>query len=106
MDEANIHPTTYEFNWNEDPDFRFTTEVDALMTLQDLAQDLESAREQVRQVMRYMTAAVLAARAVEEDGSPVSKQAIIGHSGLSRQTVYDILSGSANHVHGPSQEPQ
>jgi hypothetical protein len=91
MDEMNIHPTTYEIRWNEDPAFRFDTEVDALMTLQDLGQHLKAAREQVRQVMRYMTAAVQAARTVEEDGDLVSKEAIIGHSGLSRRTVYAIL---------------
>ena len=95
MTEPNPHPTVVDIDWTADPEFTFDTEVDALMTLQDLSEELASAREQVRQVMRYMTAAVKAAGEVaEENGAPVKAQAIIGHSGLARQTVYDILAGS------------
>lgn len=91
--EPNIHPTVVNIDWTAEPSFAFATEVDALMTLQDLAEELASAREQERQVMRYMLAAVKAAGEVREDGddSPIKPQAIINHSGLARQTVYDAL---------------
>lgn len=86
---AEQNPTSVNIDWTADPNFAFDTEVDALMTLETLGWELTSAREQVRQVMRYMTAAVKAARDCGE--GPVSKQAIIGHSGLARQTLYDML---------------
>jgi hypothetical protein len=75
--------------WNREPVFVFETEVDALQTLEALGDQLKAAREQVRQIMRYMRAAVPAARHNGEgDTNP---QAIISHSGLARQTVYDML---------------
>lgn len=77
--------------WDADPAFDFENEVDALMTLETLGYGLASARRQVEEYMRYMTAAILAARQVTEDGTPVSAQAIINHSGLARQTVYNII---------------
>lgn len=81
-----------EIDWtNRNPRFDFATEVQALRTLQQLAHELEAARTQERHVMRYMAAAVRAARAVREGGQPTSKEAIIGHSGLARKTVYRIL---------------
>lgn len=80
---------TTELDWNKEPVFEFATEVDALQALELLGDDLKAAREQVRQIMRYMTAAVRGARHNGEgDTQP---QAIINHSGLARQTVYDIL---------------
>lgn len=91
MDRVTITGTDFEVDWTKEPDFSFPDEVTALTALGNLSEDLNAAREQVRHVMRYMTAAVKAARAVTEDGEPVTKQAIIGHSGLARQTVYDIL---------------
>jgi hypothetical protein len=78
-------------DWVSEPVFEFETEVDALKMLQALSDELRSAREQVRHAMRYMGAAVQAARTVVEDGKPVSKQAITRESGLSRRTVYAIL---------------
>jgi hypothetical protein len=78
-------------NWTLDPEFIFETEIDALTALQQLGEELRSAREHLEHCMRYMRKAVRAARAVEEDGHKVSKQAIIGSSGLARQTVYDML---------------
>jgi hypothetical protein len=84
-------PDDLKIEWTVAPEFEFETEVDALRTLDLLSEELDLAREQVRQVMRYMSPAVIAARAVTEGGDPVTKQAIIGHSGLARQTVYDIL---------------
>ncbi|MEU1883436.1 hypothetical protein ABZ470_39535 [Streptosporangium sp. NPDC020072] len=85
--------TPDSINWRESPEFRFLTEVDALQTLEMLGEDLRSAREQARQVMRYIEAAVIGARTESgtvQDG-PVSAQAIIGATGLARQTVYKIL---------------
>lgn len=80
-----------DLDWTKDPVFEFATEVSALETVHALGQDLTAARDQVRQIMRYMTAAVQAARRVEEDGESVTPQAIINHSGLARQTVYNML---------------
>lgn len=78
-------------NWLNEPVFEFPSEVDALEMLLALREELEAAREQVRHCMRYMSGAIQAARKVTEDGERVSKQAIIGYSGLARQTVYNIL---------------
>lgn len=78
-------------DWTVDPEFAFGTEVDALMALQQLDHELQGAREHVEHCMRYMKKAVRAARAVEEDGHRVSKEAIINHTSLARQTVYDML---------------
>lgn len=78
-----------DIDWQKEPVFQFATEAEALSTLSALGKDLRSAREQVRQIMRYMNAAVRAARHnAEGDTTP---QAIINHTGLARQTVYDIL---------------
>jgi len=74
-----------EVNWLVEPVFVFSDEVPALETLEFLGEDLKAAREQVEAIMRYMRAAVKAAGAVS------SRQAIINHSGLARQTVYDVL---------------
>lgn len=83
-----------ELDWTKHPVFEFATEVDALQTLTHLGDDLRAAREQVQQIMRYMGAAVRAARHNGEgDTSP---QAIIGHSGLARQTVYTMLGEESN----------
>lgn len=78
-----------ELDWTKEPVFEFATEVDALQALQFLGDDLRAAREQVSQIMRYMNAAVRAARTTAE--GETQPQAIINHSGLARQTVYDIL---------------
>ncbi|WP_131888787.1 hypothetical protein [Actinomadura rubrisoli] len=84
-----------DLDWTKEPVFEFETEVDALQTLQFLGEDLKAAREQVRHIMRYMDAAVRAARHNGEgDTQP---QAIINHSGLARQTVYNML-GESNEV--------
>jgi len=81
----------YEIDWTvKKPEFAFDSEVQALMTLQNLGEDLKNARRQLQHVMRYMRAAVLAAREPMEDGKPVSKEAIIGHTGMARKTVYAI----------------
>ncbi|MFC7641435.1 hypothetical protein ACFQX6_10940 [Streptosporangium lutulentum] len=77
--------------WNIDPVFAFETEVDALQVLQHLAEQLDTTRQQLHHVMRYMEAAVKAAGATVEDGSPIKPQAIINHTGLSRRTVYKFL---------------
>lgn len=91
VDEDHPYPGV-EVDWVSQPVFQFDTEVGALMTLQDLGEQLEAARKQVEHVMRWMTAAVLAARHNGE--GTTSKQAIIGNSRLARQTVYDILDGN------------
>lgn len=77
-------------DWTLDPTFKFATEVDALQTLEFLGHELKAAREQARQIMRYIQAAVDASQATTEDGK-VAPQAIINHSGLARQTVYNML---------------
>lgn len=102
MDEITIRnpaelydPGTDSINWTKKPKFEFATEVDALETLVLLGEDLRAAREQVRQVMRYMSAAVIAARNTTEGGERVAPQAIINHSGLARQTVYNLIGEKA-----------
>jgi hypothetical protein len=82
----------FEVDWTKDPEFDFAWEVDALETLAWLSEDLKAAREQVRQIMRYMNAAVKGAHAMNEAERP-TPQAIINHSGLARQTVYNLLGG-------------
>lgn len=94
MEEFTNGPNGVEVDWTKEPSFYFSTEVDALMTLQDLGDQLASARRQVREIMRYMNAAVVAARVPYKNGEQTSPTAIIGHSGLSRRTVYAILGGS------------
>ena len=88
-------PDDIDIDWTKEPTFIFGNEVDALETLAVLGDDLRAAREQVRQIMRYTSAAVIAARKVEEDGKKTSPQAIINHSGLARQTVYNLLGEKA-----------
>lgn len=74
-------------DWTREPTFAFADEVDALTTLDELGQELTAAREQVRQITRYLHTAVRAAR--EQSGA--SPTAIINHSGLARRTVYTML---------------
>ena len=83
-----------DLDWTKEPVFEFETEVDALETLQFLGEDLKAAREQVRQIMRYMHAAVNAAHHNGE--GKTQPQAIINHSGLARQTVYTMLGEKAD----------
>ena len=80
-------PAASMVNWTREPEFEFTTEVDALETLIELGEELRNAREQARQVMRYLGRAVVDAR--NQVGA--SPTAIINHSGLSRRTVYLLL---------------
>lgn len=92
MDKVVIrHTGECQVDWNKEPVFEFATEVDALETLMLLGDALEMDREQVRQTMRYLTAAVRAARQGSADGDKATPQAIINHSGLARQTVYNML---------------
>ncbi|MEV0306542.1 hypothetical protein [Nonomuraea fuscirosea] len=90
LDELYI-PGSEQIDWTKEPQFEFDTEVDALQTLQMLGEDLRSAREQVRQVMRYIQAAAVAARNGTQQDGKVKPQAIINHTGLARQTVYDMI---------------
>jgi hypothetical protein len=80
----------FEVDWTKEPAFDFAFEVDALETLEILDEQLRAARRQVREVMRYMQAAVKGAHSMDEAERP-TVQGIINHSGLARQTVYDIL---------------
>lgn len=78
-----------DFDWTKEPVFQFETEVEALMTVQQLGEEIAATREQLKHLMRYMAAAARAARHNGEgDTQP---QAIINHSGLARQTVYNML---------------
>ncbi|MEV4806758.1 hypothetical protein AB0K18_42760 [Nonomuraea sp. NPDC049421] len=90
-DELYSAETPDGINWAEEPDFRFLTEVDALQTLQQLGDDLRAARQQVKHLMRYIEAAAVAARTGTIQDGPVKPQAIIGHSGVSRETIYGML---------------
>lgn len=76
--------------WNHEPVFEFATEVDALQTVEVLGKQLEATREQVNQIIRWLKAAVPAAHHNGE--GKTQPQAIINHTGLARQTVYDMLS--------------
>lgn len=80
--------------WTVDPVFQFDTEIDALQTLKTLGEELRTAREQVRHVLRYMEAAAKAARAGTTQDGQVTPQAIIGHTGVARQTVYNWIGPS------------
>lgn len=93
MEEFTNGPNGVEVDWTKEPNFYFSTEVDALTALQDLGDQLDSAREQVMHIMRYMRAAVIAARVPYKNGEQTSPTAIINHSSLSRRTVYAILDG-------------
>ncbi|MEU4675107.1 hypothetical protein AB0F91_46010 [Amycolatopsis sp. NPDC023774] len=65
----------YEIDWTvEQPEFEFTSEGQALKTVQMLGEDLAAARKQVEHTMRYLRAAVVAARQPLEDGKPVRKR--------------------------------
>jgi hypothetical protein len=90
------------YNWTVDPLFEFTTEVQALMALEFMAEDYRAALKQAKQIMRYMKAAIAAARALPEGERP-HPQAIIGHTRLARQTVYNILDGIS---HGDAEDPE
>lgn len=79
-----------DVRWDKEPVFEFATEVDALRTIELLGEDLRAAREQVRQVMRYLGGAVQATKTMDETERP-KPQGIIGHSRLARQTVYNLL---------------
>ena len=78
-------------NWIHTPTFEFADEVEALQMLETLSEELRVARTQVRHCTEYIAVAIQAAGKVREDGKAISKQAIIGASGLARQTVYDML---------------
>jgi hypothetical protein len=79
-------------SWVSDPVFEFTTEIDALRTLQLLGDDLQAARREVENVLRYMAAAARAAHQGTHEDGPVSAQAIINETGTARQTVYNWIS--------------
>ncbi|MBF6416991.1 hypothetical protein [Nocardia cyriacigeorgica] len=83
---------TDSIQWTADPVFEFATEVDALRTIQLLGEDLRTAREQVRQVTRYLQAAARAAHLGTTEDGPVQPQAIINESGVARATVYNWIS--------------
>ena len=82
-------------DWTEEPEFKFLTEVDALQTLELLGNDLKAAREQIKYLMRYIQAAAVSARNGTVQDGPVAPQAIIGHTGLARQTVYNMIGEKA-----------
>lgn len=84
-------PSTEQIDWTKEPVFDFETEVDALQALEALGDDLRNAREQARQIMRYIRAAATSARNGTRQDGKVQPQAIIGHTGLARQTIYDML---------------
>lgn len=94
MEPITIHGPNFEVDWTKEPEFEFAGETVALETMEVLAEQLRLAREQARQVMRYMTAAVKGTKAMDEAERP-TPQALINHSRLARQTVYDILGEDA-----------
>lgn len=90
MDRITITGPDFEVDWTKEPEFNFAYEADALEAMEMLAEQLRAAREQERQVMRYMAAAVKGTKAMGEDERP-TPQAIINHSRVARQTVYNML---------------
>ncbi len=78
-------------DWTREAYFDFESEVDALTTIQELGDELAAARKHVEHTMRYLRAAIVAARKPDENGEQTSAEALIGHSGLSRRTVYQII---------------
>lgn len=74
--------------WTIDPVFEFDTEVDALQVFQALNEELRTAREQERHILRYMEAAAKAAHGGTAQDGQVTPQAIINESGVARATVY------------------
>ncbi|MFI6308495.1 hypothetical protein ACIBCH_41935 [Amycolatopsis thailandensis] len=78
-------------DWVSEPVFEFESEVDALTMLDRLAEELDNARKQAEHTMRFLKAAVRSAGELREDGGKISAKALIDHSRLARQTVYDIL---------------
>ena len=77
-------------NWLIDPVFHFATEVEALQALEALADERRAALEQAAHTMRYIKAAIKAARALPDEERP-HPQAILNHTKLARKTVYQIL---------------
>jgi hypothetical protein len=82
-------------DWTEEPDFKFLTEVDALQTLEMLGADVRAARKQIEHLMRFIRAAAVSARNGTVQDGEVSPQAIIGHTGLARQTIYNMIGEKA-----------
>ncbi|MFI6485148.1 hypothetical protein ACIBH1_45070 [Nonomuraea sp. NPDC050663] len=83
-------------SWVEEPIFDFPDEAAALEVLRLLGDDLEAARRQEQEVMRWLKAAAEAAHrtpgtAGRGKGPTVSKEAIIANSGLSRDLIYRWL---------------
>lgn len=87
-------PDGWDVDWKVSPRFSFAGKTAALSTLDRLGEELRAARTREEHIMRYLAAAVGAAAAVSEDGTGISKQAIISHTGLARSTVYSILDGA------------
>jgi hypothetical protein len=76
--------------WDIDPVFEFATEVQVLQTLEFLAEDYRATLEHARHYMRYIKAVIAQSQNLSPDERP-KPQALIGHSRLARQTVYDAL---------------
>lgn len=74
--------------WDTDPRFEFATEVDAIQVLDLLGEQARSLRRQLAHTMRYAT---LAAQSAHRGDVAMSKNAIIHHSRLARQTVLDMF---------------
>ncbi len=91
MEEFTNGPDGVTVDWTAEPNFYFSTEIDALTTLQDLGEQLANARRQVDETMRYLRAAIVAARRPYKTGEQTSVEAIINHANLSRRTVYGVL---------------
>lgn len=73
--------------WGQPATFEFADEIDALKTIDQLGDELRSARRQVEEITRYLKQAI--ADGHRQVG--VSPQALINTSGLARQTVYDVI---------------
>lgn len=82
-----------DIDYDPNPEYCFTSEMHALETLEQLAIQLEAERKLVKHTMKHMRAAMLASQDQNGDDGPVSKEAVITASRLSRRTVYGVLGG-------------
>lgn len=74
-------------DWNRDPAFYFSDELDGLDTLRELGDELRQTREHAAHVMRYLQAAAVALYAQHQS----QPQAMIRESGASREMIYKPL---------------
>lgn len=73
--------------WDTDPLFLFPGELEAAQVLELLGDQVRAQRRQIAHTMRYLK---LAARAAV-DAELLSKNNVIAHTGMARQTILDMF---------------